>query len=306
MATLRGLECLVSVLDWGSVTAAAERLHMSQPALSHQLAALEREIGTPVVERLPRGVRPTAAGRAIAGDARAALEAAERVIATGRAVAKGTAGQLRIACAESMTAGLLAPMLRTWRRRHPDVQLSLTELTSADALADTVAAGQADIAVGPRPSRWDGYLVVLGQEEIVAVTTRDDPLAAHDAVTFGQLAHRPVVHYHHDNGLAGWLDEVAASRGVTLAAATRTRQAATAAQLAAAGLGAALVPTTALPAPYHGAARRLDPPLARDVVALLATVPADPLVREFAAGVRRHGIPVPGPIAAQLDGRPAG
>jgi len=305
MATLRGLQCLISVLDWGSVTEAAERLHMSQPALSHQLAALEREIGTPVVERLPRGVRPTAAGRAIAADARAALEAADRVVATGRTVARGAGGQLRVACAESMTAGLLAPMLRTWRRRHPDVHLALTELTSADALADTVASGQADIAIGPRPSRWDGHLFVIGQEEIVAVTTRDDPLAAHGAVTFGQVADRPVVHYHPDNGLAGWLDEIAASRGVTLVAATRTRQAATAAQLAAAGLGAALVPTSALPGSYDGAARRLDPPLAREVVGLLAVVPTDPLVREFGARMRRHGIPVPRPIAAQLDGNMA-
>ncbi|WP_040733903.1 LysR family transcriptional regulator, partial [Nocardia tenerifensis] len=127
MATLRALECLVAVLDFGSVTEAAARLHMSQPALSHQLAALEREIGTPVVQRLPRGVRATAAGRAIVADARVALAAAERVVTVGRAVAAGAQGQLRIACAESMTAGLLAPVLRGWRRRHPDVHVALHE-----------------------------------------------------------------------------------------------------------------------------------------------------------------------------------
>jgi DNA-binding transcriptional ArsR family regulator len=68
MTTLRALECLVAVVDEGSVTAAAAALHMSQPALSHQIAALERELGTPVVERLGRGVRVTAAGRAAAGE----------------------------------------------------------------------------------------------------------------------------------------------------------------------------------------------------------------------------------------------
>ena len=62
MVSMRTLECLVSIVEHGSLTRAAAVLHMSQPALSHQIAALERELGTPVIERRPRGVRPTAAG----------------------------------------------------------------------------------------------------------------------------------------------------------------------------------------------------------------------------------------------------
>ena len=298
MTTLRALECLVAVLEHGSVTEAAARLHMSQPALSHQLAALERELGTPVVERLPRGVRPTVAGRAVLADARAALAAADRVLATGRAVARGVGGRLRIGCAESMTAGLLAPVLRAWHRQHPDVGIELTELTSADALADLVSSGQADIAIGPRPSTWDGHSGLIGHEEIVATMATSAALSG-GPVTFADIADGPVVHYHRDNGLGGWLDEAAARHGVTLTAVTRTRQATTAAQLAAAGLGVALVPTTALHSSYPGIVRRLAPELTREVVALTATTD-DPLVRRFEANVVRRGIPVPSAIAAQL------
>ncbi|MFI1790997.1 LysR family transcriptional regulator [Streptomyces olivaceoviridis] len=78
MATSRALECLVAWVDEGSVTKAAGVLHMSQPALSHQIAALEKELGTPVVERLSRGIRVTAAGRAVAEEARVALAGASR------------------------------------------------------------------------------------------------------------------------------------------------------------------------------------------------------------------------------------
>ena len=55
MVSIRALECLVTIVEQGSLTKAAATLHMSQPALSHQIAAIERELGTPVVERLPRG-----------------------------------------------------------------------------------------------------------------------------------------------------------------------------------------------------------------------------------------------------------
>jgi DNA-binding transcriptional LysR family regulator len=76
MVSMRALECLVTIVEQGSLTKAAAVLHMSQPALSHQIAAIERELGTPVIERLPRGIRPTAAG--LAAEARIALAAADR------------------------------------------------------------------------------------------------------------------------------------------------------------------------------------------------------------------------------------
>ena len=76
MLSMRGLECLVAIVDEGSMTKAAAVLHMTQPALSHQIAAIERELGTPVIERLPRGIRPTAAGLMAVAEARIALAAA--------------------------------------------------------------------------------------------------------------------------------------------------------------------------------------------------------------------------------------
>jgi DNA-binding transcriptional LysR family regulator len=78
-------------------------------------------------------------------------------------------------------------------------------------LAGEVTAGRADLAIGPRPSRWDRHVGVLGREEIVVAMARTDPLAAEaEGVTFALIAGEPVVHYHPDNGLGDWLDDVAA------------------------------------------------------------------------------------------------
>src|SRR6201989_2125711 len=96
MLSMRALECLVTIVEQGSLTKAAAALHMSQPALSHQIAAIERELGTPVIERLPRGVRPTAAGLAAAAEARTALAAADRAVIAGKRVAAGTGGRPRL------------------------------------------------------------------------------------------------------------------------------------------------------------------------------------------------------------------
>ncbi|MGU3432496.1 LysR substrate-binding domain-containing protein [Actinomycetes bacterium M1A6_2h] len=282
MPTLRALECFVAVVDAGSVTAGSDRLHLSQPALSHQLASLEAEIGTLLLERLPRGVRPTPTGRAVLADARAALAAAERVLRTGRATALGSEGRLRIACAESMTVPILAPILRKWTRKFPHIELDLSEFTSADAMAEAVDVGDIDIAVGPAPARSFATITDIGTEEIVVVVPEGLDLVDQKAVSWTDLAGRPIVHYHPSNGLCGWFDAEAATHGVELEAVTRTRNATTAAQLALAGLGIALVPTSALPSRFAGVVKPLRPSLQRSVVVMTASH-ADVLTQRFVA-----------------------
>src|ERR1700758_505525 len=171
MISLRGLECLVAISEQGSLTKAAAVLHISQPALSHQIAAIERELGTTVIERLPRGIRPTAAGLAVIAEARVALAAANEAVTAARGAALGTGGRIRIAAAETMTGWLLAPVVCDWRRRFPDVELDLKEYTSADRMLDALLAGGADITVAPPPTKTDEHVEVLGHEEIVVVAS---------------------------------------------------------------------------------------------------------------------------------------
>jgi DNA-binding transcriptional LysR family regulator len=296
MLSLRALECLVTIVEQESLTQAAAVLHMSQPALSHQIAAVERELGTAVIERLPRGIRPTAAGLAAAAEARVALGAADRAVLAARRVAAGTGGRIRVGCTETMTAWVLVPVLRAWRRRFPGVELVLAEYTSADRMLEVLQAGETDITVGPRPTRAEEHAEVLGREEIVVVAAAEHRFAALDAVPLAELAFEPLVHYHPGNGFGAWLDRFAASRGVVLPApALRTGFPRTAAQLAAAGMGVTVVPVSALDslfrAPLPGATiRSLDPPELREVIVTLAA-PHDDLLRRFARDLNRRGLP---------------
>jgi DNA-binding transcriptional LysR family regulator len=292
MISMRALECLVTVVEHGSLTQAAAVLHMSQPALSHQIAAIERELGTPVIERLPRGIRPTAAGLAATAEARIAVAAAERAVIVGRRVAAGAGGRIRIACAETMTTWVLVPVLRSWRRRYPDVELDLKEFTSANRMLDTLLAGQADITIGPRPTRTDEHTELLGCEEIVVVASPEHRFAGLGAVPLAELTNEPLVHYNPDNGFAVSLDQFAAERGVVLPQpALRTGFPRTAAQLAAAGMGVAVVPFSALIPPPTATIRAFDPPELRDIVVIVAA-PHDDLLRRFVKDLKHRGLPV--------------
>lgn len=291
MISLRGLECLVTIVEQGSLTKAATVLHMSQPALSHQIAAIERELGTAVIERLPRGVRPTAAGLAAVAEARIALAAAGKAVTAARRVAAGTGGRIRIACAETMTGWLLVPVLRDWRRRSPDVELDLKEYTSADRMLEVLLAGGADITVAPPPTKTDEHVELLGEEEMVVVAAPEHRFAAMDAVPLAELADEPLVHYDRTNGNAVWVDQFAAERGVVLPQPVlRTGSPRTAAQLAAAGMGVTIVPISALTPRPDGTIRSLDPPELRDVIVIVAA-PHDDLVRRFVADLKQRGLP---------------
>ena len=309
MASMRALECLVTIVEQGSLTKAAAALHMSQPALSHQIAAIERELGTPVVERLPRGIRPTAAGLAAVAEARIALAAADRAVMAGRRVAAGAGGRIRIACAETMTAWVLVPVLRSWRRRFPDVELDLREYSSAVTMLEVLRAGAADIAVGPPPTLTDEHVEVLGREEIVVVASAEHRFSRMDAVPLAELAAEPLVLYNPGNGHGVWVDQFAAQRGVVLPQPVlRTGSPRTAAQLAASGMGVAIVPFSALTPRPGGTIRSLDPVELRDVVVIVAA-PHDDLLRRFVGDLKRRGLPasrLPDPGAAGRSSGTAG
>jgi len=209
----------------------------------------------------------------------------------GRRVAAGTSGRIRIACAETMTAWVLVPVLRGWRRRFPDVELDLKEYTSADRMLEVLLGGETDIVVGPPPTRTDEHVEVLGREEIVVVASPEHRFSKLDAVPLAELAAEPLVHYNPGNGNAIWVDQFAAQRGVVLPQpALRTGSPRTAAQLAAAGMGVAIVPFSALTPRPGGTIRSLDPPELRDVIAIVAA-PHDELLRRFVSDLKRRGLP---------------
>ena len=172
--TLRQLEYFVTVVDEGSFTRAAELLQVSQPGLSHQIQALERELGGPLLERLPRQVRLTPAGRTALPHARASLAHAQRASSAARRALGVETGELHVGTLYSISTGILPGALRTWRHDYPELQVHLVELRHTNDLIAVMEAGQADVAVGPTPPGWDGPVRDIGVEEFLIAAAPED------------------------------------------------------------------------------------------------------------------------------------
>src|SRR6266516_2732510 len=270
--SLRQFACFVAVVDEGSFTHAARKLGITQPSLSHHVRALEEDIGGPLLERLPRGVALTPAGRTLLPEARAAIRAVERGRRAARSALALEAGDLEIATVLSMAVGLLPRYIRLWHERYPDVGIRLHEFRHRSLLEEAVEQGVADFAIGPLPLRmWEGPLTQVAWEEFVVVAPPGDPLAVRRRIKLEELADREWVLYHADHGLAGILEEVCRRAGFSPRGTVRTSQAEGAARLASAGIGPALVPDNIVLPGIEGSVLRLDPPMIREVAVYART-----------------------------------
>ncbi len=263
--TLRQVAYLLAVADMGSFTAAARRMHVSQPSLSQQVRLLEQEIGGELLERLPRSVRLTAAGKAFLPHAQAAVRAAARAQQAARSALDLETGELEISTVRSIAAGILPDLVQSWRQRHPDTFVRLHEFTHRSLAEDSVRGGVGDLGIGPPPIDWSGPVRRLGWEEFLVVLSPEDPLASRRRLRLVELKDRDWVMFEPGNGLHDLIVSACASAGFTPRHAVLTSQVETAARLAAAGVGPTLVPENVIPDGLEGALLRVDPPLGREL-----------------------------------------
>ncbi len=238
------MEYFLTVVEEASFTRAAEALHVTQPALSHQIKALEKAVGGALLERMPRGVRLTPMGRAYLPHAELAVRSAARAHRAARAAAGAEGGELHIAALHSIAVGALPDVFARWRTAHPQVLLRLHEYATSEALEEAVQRGTADLAVGPEPAGPPGTVVPVGEEEVVLVVPFDDRLAGRTTVTLPELAERdwircamePVVHGER------FLDWACGQAGFRPRTAVWTEHTSTAVRMAAAGVGVCVAP----------------------------------------------------------------
>ena len=195
---LRHLRYFVGVGEEQHFGRAAARLHVAQPALSRQIQDLEKELGFPLFDRLPRGVRLSAAGKLFLSDARRILQDVDGAKRRAERIALGQAGTLRIGIATAISwHGLVVNSFREFRRRHPDVELVLQHLVSVHqveaVLSDRLDAGFA-AAVTPWHTELEHHQFAL--DRMVLAVPTGHPLTKRKRIRLRDLRSMPFIWFH--------------------------------------------------------------------------------------------------------------
>ena len=168
---LRRLRLFLAVVDTGGFTAAADQVHVAQPAVSLAVRELEAELGAPLLVRSRQGARLTPAGEALVGPARQALRDVENAAAAVAAVTGLVAGRLDLASLPTLAADPVADLVGRFRVAHPSVAVRLGAPIDLEDLADSVRSGTAEVGITEQGPANRGLVEVrIGEQEILAVS----------------------------------------------------------------------------------------------------------------------------------------
>lgn len=191
---LRVLRYFLTVVREGSITAAAEVLHVTQPTLSRQLAQLERELGVQLYDRSVRGIDLTAEGRILARRAEELVELADKTESEVRRHSEELSGTVYVGTGELRAERILYRLMRDFREVHPHVAFDVYAATS-DTIKERMERGLVDVGLLVEPIELERFgFVRLGVTESWVATMRpEDELASGGVVTAAQLAARPLI-----------------------------------------------------------------------------------------------------------------
>jgi LysR family cyn operon transcriptional activator len=190
---LRHLRYFVGLAETLSFTRAAERVHVTQSTLSHQIRQLEDEVGQPLFDRIGKKVVTTEAGELFLGFAARALKEVDLGLAMLKPGGGGLTGQVRIGATHTFNIGLIPECVALFLARHPTVQVRVEEL-AADQISAKLHAGELDIGIAYRPNgATDLWFEPLYNEEMVLVVSDAHPLAGRKRIRMVELHQQRLV-----------------------------------------------------------------------------------------------------------------
>jgi DNA-binding transcriptional LysR family regulator len=253
---LEQLATLVAVAETGGLTAAARRRHLSQPAVSLQMQALERELGTALLVRRPRGVALTRAGEALVAHARRALA----TVASARSEVAGIrglqGGSLRLGATDAAATEILPVAFAGFHRRYPGVEVAV-EIESTQALLAGLRSGRHDLVLGTLPVGADDLLSrPLRVERLGLVLPAGSRRRGGLAET---LARFPFIAYPRASTTRGLVDRALSRAGLRVRTVMEIGQPTVMGHLVAAGIGVSVLPgPVSAPLAREGALERVS------------------------------------------------
>ena len=243
------LQAFIAVADAASFSIAAERLYLTQPAVSKRIAMLESVLQVRLFDRLGRKVLLTEAGCTLLPRARrilAELEDSRRAL---RNLSGQVSGGLTIATSHHIGLHRLPPILREFASRYPDVQLDMRFLDS-ELACEAIARGEAELGIVTLPEQPRRLIKALPiwDDPLVVILNREHPLARRDIIAPSMLSAYPAILPGEITFTRHIIDRFFAAHGVTLKLAFATNYLETIKMMVSVGLGWSILPRTMLDA----------------------------------------------------------
>jgi DNA-binding transcriptional LysR family regulator len=241
---LTDLKLFLHVVEAGSITAGAERMHLAVAAASTRIRNMELELGTPLLNRDRQGVQPTPAGRTLLHHARLLLQQAERMRGELGEYADGLKGHIRLLSNTNALTEFLPEPLSNFLATHPHVNIDLEERLS-DEIVAAVADGKADIGIVAGTEDVSGLEVFpFRVDRFVLVTARNHRLADTQSISFSEVLDSDFVGLDRSSSLQRFLSEKADRIGKRLKLRVQLRSFDAVCRLVECNVGIGVVPET--------------------------------------------------------------
>jgi len=244
---LPDLRLVAAIADSGSLTRAAEQVHLAPSSASHRLTQLEAALGVPLFVRHARGLTPTPAGESLLRHAREVFAQLEQMHADLAPYASGLHSQVTVFANTNAINCFLPEDLGDFLREHPRLRISLEEQPSP-AIIQAVASGQVDIGVVAAEGNLAGLATqAYRRDRLVLIVPADHPLAGQAAVSFAEVLGEPFVCLHAGSAIHTFMMNHAARLGSRLDVRIQVRSFNAVCRMVAAGVGIGMVPRSATP-----------------------------------------------------------
>jgi DNA-binding transcriptional LysR family regulator len=243
---LDDLQLVVAIVNSGSLTQAAARVHLAPSSASHRLTQLEAALGVPLFTRHARGLTPTPAGESLLRHARQVLAQLEQMHADLAPYASGLTSQVTVFANTNASNCFLPQDLGDFLRAHPRLRISLEEQPSP-AILQAVATGQVEIGVIAATGQPAGLETLpYRSDRLVLAVPAEHPLAACTAVDFAEVLDQPFVCLHAGSAIHTFMMNAAAQLGSRLDVRIQVRSFNAVCRMIAAGVGIGMAPRSAI------------------------------------------------------------
>lgn len=304
--SLKQVEAFRAVVLAGSVSRAAERLFISQPAVSRLIADMEDRVGFTLFDRARR-FQLTAEGRLLFREVQQAFSGLEWISKRASDIATFRVGYLSIAASPALALGFLPPILRDFKLTHKDVSLA-SHVRNSPEVAQWVASGQIEVGFAALPVSQSGLRIqALEPMPAICMVPRSHRLSSEPFLTPAMLASEPIISLGSDSMIRMQIDEVFAQAGVSILSSVEAMMSAQAALLAHEGLGIAIIdPFTAVAFQHPGLVLKPLHPLIPYQYAMLVAEHTEPsrLAHIFIDIALRHGEAVQRTVESIYSGVP--